>query len=69
MKGPLYLRAPAMKGREKKDKFLLWIVVAVLAAVLAAVAGCGTAKGVVGDAEYFFHGAGTLAGDCEDAYK
>ena len=70
MKGPLYLRAPAMKGK-KKDSYLWAIVLALLLAVLAAasLSGCGTAKGVCGDMEYMFHGAGTLAGDMENAYK
>jgi len=59
-----------MKGK-KKDNYLWAIVLALLLAVLAAVSvsGCGTAKGLCGDAEYMFHGAGTLAGDMRDTYK
>lgn len=61
-----------MKERERKQSglgFLWLLVVVILLAVLVSLSGCGTAKGICGDMEYMFHGAGTLAGDMEDAYK
>ena len=53
----------------KQDGFLWLLVVVILLAVLVSLSGCGTAKGLCGDAEYILHGAGTLAGDMEDTYK
>ena len=54
---------------KKQDGFLWLLVVVMLLAVIVSLSGCRTAKGLCGDAEYMFHGAGTLAGDMEDAYK
>jgi len=59
-----------MRDRSKDGyMFLVAFAAGFLMGLIMLLQGCGTAKGVCGDAEYFFHGAGTLAGDMEDAYK